>query len=86
MNISEVFDIPDLTKTEVDIIVDVFSHPTIVKYLKIIAKNDLLELATLSITERDDSEVAKKHALVQGKLSTIAGLLSISNQTTTNKG
>ena len=86
MNISEVFDIPDLTKTETDIIIDVFSHPTIVKYLKIIAKNDLLELATLSITERDDSEVAKKHALVQGKLSTIAGLLSISNQTTTNKG
>jgi len=86
MNISEVFDIPDLTKTEVDIIVDIFSHPTIVKYLKIIAKNDLLELATLSITERADSEVAKKHALVQGKLSTIAGLLSISNQTTTNKG
>lgn len=85
MNISEVFDIPDLTKTETDIIIDVFSHPTIVKYLKIIAKNDLLELATLSITERDDSEVAKKHALVQGKLSTIAGLLSISNQTTTNK-
>lgn len=85
MNISEVFDIPDLTKTETDIIIDVFSHPTIVKYLKIIAKNDLLELATLSITERDDSEVAKKHALVQGKLSTIAGLLSISNQTITNK-
>ncbi len=85
MDISEIFDIPNLTKTETDIIVDVFSHPTIVKYLKIIAKNDLLELATLSITERNDSEVAKKHALVQGKLSTIAGLLSISNQTTTNK-
>lgn len=85
MNISEVFDIPDLTKTEVDIIVDIFSNPTIVKYLKIIAKNDLLELATLSITERADSEVAKKHALVQGKLSTIAGLLGISNQTTTSK-
>ena len=85
MDISEIFDIPNLTKTETDIIIDVFSHPTIVKYLKIIAKNDLLELATLSITERDDSEVAKKHALVQGKLSTIAGLLSISNQTTTNK-
>lgn len=85
MDISEIFDIPNLTKTETDIIIDVFSHPTIVKYLKIIAKNDLLELATLSITERDDSEVAKKHALVQGKLSTIAGLLGISNQIITNK-
>lgn len=85
MNISEIFGVDTITKTETDIIVDAFSHPTIVKYLKIIAKNDLLELATLSITERDDSEVAKKHALVQGKLSTIAGLLSISNQTITNK-
>lgn len=85
MDISEIFDIPNLTKTETDIIIDVFSHPTIVKYLKIIAKNDLLELATLSITERDDSEVAKKHALVQGKLSTIVGLLGISNQIITNK-
>ena len=86
MDISELLGVDTITKTETDIIVDVFSHPTIVKYLKIIAKNDLLELATLSITERDDSEVAKKHALVQGKLSTIAGLLSISNQTITNKG
>ena len=85
MNISEILGVDTITKTEIDIIIDVFSHPTIVKYLKIIAKNDLLELATLSITERDDSEVAKKHALVQGKLSTIAGLLSISNQTITNK-
>lgn len=86
MDISELLGVDAITKTETDIIVNAFSHPTIVKYLKIIAKNDLLELATLSITERDDSEVAKKHALVQGKLSTIAGLLSISNQTITNKG
>ena len=85
MNISEILVVDTITKTETDIIVNAFSHPTIVKYLKIIAKNDILELATLSITERDDSEVAKKHALVQGKLSTIAGLLSISNQTITNK-
>lgn len=85
MNISEIFQPVNMSKTEVDIIIDIFSNPTIVKYLKMLAQGDILELATLSITEREDSEVAKKHALVQGKLSTIAALLSISNQAITNK-
>jgi len=82
MNTSEIFDIPALSKVEIDIIIDVFANPVVKKYLKTIASNDLAELATLSITEREDSEVAKKHALIQGKLSTIAALLSISKQPT----
>lgn len=82
MNIADIFEPLTLSKTERDILLDVFSNPTVVKYLKAIAREDLFELATLSITEREDSEVAKKHALVQGKLSTLAALLSISNQPT----
>lgn len=82
MDINDIFQVSEITKTEVDIIINAFSNPTVVKYLKILAQNDLLELATLSITERDNSEVAKKHALVQGKLSTIAALLSITNKPT----
>ena len=80
MSITEIFNQTEISKVEIDIIIDVFSNPVVTKYLRTIAENDLMELATLSITEREDSEVAKKHALIQGKLSTIATLLSISNQ------
>jgi hypothetical protein len=80
MTVTDIFQQTTISKTEIDIIIEVFSQPVVVKYLKTIAQNDLLELATLSITERADNEVAKKHALIQGKLSTIATLLSISNQ------
>jgi hypothetical protein len=75
--INELFDIEELSKTEETIIQEAFSNPTIKKYLKIMGRNDLKELATLSVTERDNGEVGKKHALVQGKLSVIATLLSI---------
>lgn len=66
-----------LSKTEEDIIIDIFSSPVVKKYLMNLGQTDLNELASLSITERDNSEVAKKHALVQGKLSVIETLLSI---------
>jgi hypothetical protein len=66
-----------LSKEEIASITDIFSSPLVKKYLRIMGQNDLAELAVLSVSERDDSEVAKKHALVQGKLSTLVTLLSI---------
>lgn len=76
-SITELLDITTLSKTEQDIIVDVFNNPTVIKYLKIMGRNDLEELLLLSVTERDDKEVSKKHALIQGKLSVISTLLSL---------
>lgn len=66
-----------ITETEQNIIIEIFDNPLVKKYLRVLAQNDLAELATLSITEKVDSEVAKKHALVQGKLSTLVTLISI---------
>ena len=40
-------------------------------------QHDLAELASLGASSLGDSEVAKKHALIQGKLSTLVTLLSI---------
>lgn len=77
MNINDLIQTESLSKTEENIILDVFSNSVVKKYLRIMGQNDLSELALLSITERDDSVVAKKHALVQGKLSVISTLLSI---------
>ena len=58
----------------------VLSDPLIKKYFRIIGQNDLAELASLGVSTLVDSEVAKKHALVQGKLSTIVTLLNIKPQ------
>lgn len=70
----------ELSKVEQDIIIDVFSNPVVKKYLRVIAQHDITELATLSISNLSDSEVGKKHSLVQGKLSTIVTLLSIKKE------
>ena len=69
-----------LTKEEMKQIQTVLSDPLIKKYFRIIGQNDLAELASLGAASLGDSEVAKKHALVQGKLSTIVTLLNIKPQ------
>ena len=66
-----------LTDAEMNQIQTVLSDPLIKKYLRIIGQNDLAELASLGVAALGDSEVAKKHALIQGKLSTLVALLSI---------
>lgn len=75
--ISEILFSDVLTEGEFNHIRTVFSDPVVKKYLKIIGRNDLAELASLGASTLEDSEVAKKHALIQGKLSTITTLLNI---------
>ena len=67
-----------LSRTEEDIVIDILSNPIIKKYFRILGSTDLKELASLSITERPNEEVAKKHSLIQGKLSVLATLINIS--------
>lgn len=74
---NELIDIVPLTDVEKDVVVEKLSDPVVRKYLKMLARSDLAELALLSVTERNDSEVSKKHSLVQGKLSAYTTLLSI---------
>lgn len=75
--INDVFDLEVLSKTEEAQIIEVFSSGIVKKYLKIMAKNDIKDLAVLSVTERNSEELARKHALVQGKLAVLTTLLSI---------
>jgi len=67
-----------LTKTEQDILVNMFLDPTMKKYLRILSCNAVEDLASLSVISENDSELAKKHALVQGKLSVLSTLSNIS--------
>ena len=55
----------------------IFSTPLVKKYFRTMGQHDLAELASLGSSTLGDSEVAKKHALIQGKLSTLVALLSI---------
>ncbi len=73
----EIFNQETLSEEEKRNLADILTSPLIKKYFRIMGQNDLAELAVLSITEKDDSVVAKKHALVQGKLSVIHSILSI---------
>jgi hypothetical protein len=70
----------NLTEADTDWIVEVFGHPTMKKYLSTIARNDLSELATIATQDLSDTSIARKHSLVQGKLSTIVTLLNIQKQ------
>lgn len=79
MNINDLL-YSDVNLTDADTywIIETFGHPTMKKYLQVVGRNDLAELATLSTTV-DAVELSRKHSLVQGKLSTIVALLSITN-------
>lgn len=77
MSVRDLFNPEEITKTEEDIIIELFSQPVVKKYLRIMGRNDSMELISLSVTERDDKEISKKHALIQGKLAVITTLLSI---------
>ena len=78
---AETLYIPTLSQTEQDLIALTLSDPLLKKYFRIMMQNDIIELATISISEKDDSTIARKHAIVQGKLSVLQTLLSINNST-----
>ena len=74
---AETLCIPTLSQTEQDLIALALSDPLLKKYFRIMMQNDIIELATISTSEKDDSTIARKHATVQGKLAVLQTLLSI---------
>ena len=74
---SEIFYKESITEGEMKQLQATLSTPLVKKYFRIMGQHDLAELASLGSSTLGDSEVAKKHALIQGKLSTLVALLSI---------
>lgn len=66
-----------LSKTEEDILAELFKNPATQKYIRILALNDTIELLRLGSINRSDAEIGKALATVQGKLSVYEMLLSI---------
>lgn len=67
----------DLSKTEIDVIAEIYQNPAIAKHLRIMALNDTKELLSLSSLSKSEEEIAKALAKVQGKLEVLSTLLSI---------
>jgi len=74
------FNTQTLTKTEEDILVDLLTNPVIKKYLSILAMEDTKELLAFPANSKTAQEIAIAHATVQGKLSVISTLYSITKQ------
>ena len=72
---------PDnLSQPEQLLIQEMFHNPTLVKYLKIIGREAVLELASLSALAEQPHELALKHSYVAGKLAVLELLLSITTE------
>ena len=84
MNAS-LFPAQKLSKTEEDILLEVYRNPVVKKHLQILAMEDTKELLAFSAISKTDSEIGKALATVQGKLSVIQTLLSISEIQPPNK-
>ena len=78
MSISLIFPEESLTKAEEIEITQVFSLPTVKKYLRILGAADSKDLLSLGILDMPDRDIANRHQHVSGKLAVIATLLSIS--------
>jgi hypothetical protein len=76
--IDRIFPTSELSADEESLIIEIFSHTTVKKYLQILGANDSKELLTLPILDETPDSLARKHTLVSGKLAVITTLLSLS--------
>lgn len=78
MSLEDLFPSTELSTTELDLITAAFSNPVVKKYLQLLALEDTKELLAFSAISNPDTEIVKAHANVQGKLSVLSTLASIS--------
>lgn len=76
--IDNIFPPIELTDTEIDVVVEHLSNPAVMKYLKSLGQISAKEGLTLSISAMTSDQIAMAEARVQGRLETLATLLSIS--------
>lgn len=79
MALEDLFPKLTLSTTEEELIITIFANPVVKKYLRILASEDTKELLAFSAISNPDTEIIKAHANVQGKLSVLSTLVSISN-------
>ena len=85
MSASDLIKNQELSQTEQDVLVQLYSNPAVKKHLQIMALNDTIELLSLSTGGRSDRDLAMAHENIRGRLSTINTLLSIGSQESQTK-
>ena len=80
MSLPDLFPKQALSATEVELLTEIYTNPVVKKHLQIMANNDTQELLAFTALGKSDTEVAKALATVQGKLTVLSALMSISNQ------
>ena len=85
MSASDLIKNQELSQTEQDVLVSLYSNPAVKKHLQIMALNDTIELLSLSTVGRPDRDLVLAHENIRGRLSTINTLLSIGSQESQTK-
>ena len=80
MSLPDLFPEQALSATEIELLAEIYTNPVVKKHLQIMANNDTQELLAFTALGKSDTEVAKALATVQGKLTVLSALMSISNQ------
>jgi hypothetical protein len=75
--LTNLFPSEELSQTEIDLIAEIFAKPEVKKYLRILARNDSMELLALNNITFDDEKLAKTHAMLHGKLQVLSTLSSL---------
>lgn len=73
----DLFPMIQLGETEADIVVQCFSNPTIVRYLRSLGNNLVREYLLLDAVDLTDEALAKHHQYVKGQLALLDALCSI---------
>ena len=81
MSLDKLFPSSSISPTENDLLIEVYSNPVVKKHLQVMAMEEMKDLAGLFALSKSDSEIAKAHATINGKLAVLHTLLSINPRT-----
>lgn len=73
---------PPVLMTEVEILElkKIFSEPLVIKYLRSLGAEDNKELISLSVLDMNAELLARRHTMIQGRMSAYVTLLAISQK------
>lgn len=77
MSLDLMFPLPLLNESEQDLLVEIFSNPTVRKYLTILGTECSKDLLSLAVLNETPESLSRKHILTTGKLEVLTTLLTI---------
>lgn len=78
---NQLFQEQPLNREEEDLLHAIFSNPTVLRYFRVLAQNEVSDFLMADFTEDPEEAYARQHAHLKGKLAILATLTSISQST-----